>query len=181
MRRLFLRELQGAGVFPGDRGDSEFHGDFVAIGAIGLEAFAAGKQTRKPRGIHEQRPNVGGRRGQSGRARKLHAPPRAASMARASARRVKTRAISRRYSPEACRSESGSTPCAALRDASSINFSEIALPVRARSTASARKALAASPVIPMAACSIDLPPLASSTFAATPTIANPEAGWWSFS
>src|SRR4029077_4484276 len=155
MRRLLLCKFQRAGIFSGDGCDAEFYRGFVAVRAVGIQPLAAGKQSRQPRGVREQRPDFLGGRGQRGWPRKFpapprDAPPRSASMARAIARRVKTRAISRRYSAEACRSESGSTPWAALCAASSTTFAEVALPLRACSTASARNALAASPVIPMA-------------------------------
>ena len=51
-----------------------------------------------------------------------------------------------------------------------------ALPASAASTALARKAFAPKPVTPTRALS-QLPFASSVTIAATPTIANPEAGW----
>src|SRR5438445_12960774 len=131
MGRFLFGKFHGAGILSRDRCDTELDCSFKAVGAAGFEPFTAGEQTGKPRGIREQRPNFRGRSVQAGCARMLHAPPRAASTARAIARLEKTRAISARYSPEAWRSESGSIPCAALREASSINLSEIVLPASA--------------------------------------------------
>src|ERR1700686_107068 len=99
MRRFFFRKFERAGVFSRDCRDAKFHRSFVAIRAVWIQSLAAGEQSREPRGIGEQRPDFVGRRGHRNRTLKLQATPRAASMARAMARRVNTRAISRRYSP----------------------------------------------------------------------------------
>src|SRR5690348_12619080 len=55
MRRTFLRKFQRAGIFSGDRGDTELDCSFKAIGAVGFEPFTAGEQTGEPRRIGEQR------------------------------------------------------------------------------------------------------------------------------
>src|SRR5579859_274437 len=101
MRLLLFRELQRAGVFSRDCSDAKFHRSLIAIRAVWIQSLAAGEKPRESGRICEQRPDFVGRRGQCNRARKLQAAPRAAWMARAMARRVNTRAISRRYSPDA--------------------------------------------------------------------------------
>src|SRR5580765_8734072 len=111
MRLLLIGKLQGPGILSSYSRNSKLHRGLVAVRAVGIEPFAAGEQSREPRRVREKRPDFGGRCGQTGRARDFQALPRALSMARVRARRVNTRAISRRYSAEACRSESGSIPC----------------------------------------------------------------------
>ena len=67
-------------------------------------------------------------------------------------------------------------PSAACTAASARALASGALPLSAFSTAFARNALAPRPVIPTRA-PWHVPPLSSVRHAATPTIANPEAGW----